>query len=69
MTLKTFHILFITISSLLAFGIGFWCLWIDAAAASNAYRGGAAASFSAGVVLMIYGFWFYRKMRRLRIIT
>ena len=29
MSLKGFHILFITVSTLLALGTGAWCLWID----------------------------------------
>jgi hypothetical protein len=30
---------------------------------------GAIASFVVAVLLLVYGFWFYRKMKRLRIIT
>ena len=29
MSLKGFHIVFITFSTLLAFGIGVWCLWVN----------------------------------------
>jgi hypothetical protein len=33
------------------------------------YIAGAIASFVIAVALMVYGIWFYRKMKRLRIIT
>jgi hypothetical protein len=33
------------------------------------YLAGATASFVAAVALIVYGVWFYRKMKRLRIIT
>jgi hypothetical protein len=36
---------------------------------SPIYLAGAIASFSAAVALILYRVWFYRKMKRLRIIT
>jgi len=33
------------------------------------YLAGAIASFASAIALVIYGVWFYRKMKRLRIIT
>jgi len=69
MSLKGFHIVFITVSTLLALGTGAWCLWIDSVHGSPAFRLGAICSFLAGLVLISYGIWFYRKMKRLRIIT
>jgi hypothetical protein len=33
------------------------------------YLAGAIASFVVAIALMVYGFWFYRKMKRLRIIS
>jgi len=69
MSLKGFHIIFITFSILLALGCGVWCIWIDLTADTTAYRAGAIGSFVAAVVLFIYGIWFYRKMKRLRLIT
>lgn len=69
MTLKGFHILFISVSTLLALGIGAWCLWVDSIAAAPVFRKGAIGAFFAATVLVTYGVWFYRKMKRLRIIT
>ena len=69
MSLKGFHILFITVSTLLALGVGAWCLWVDSIHGAPAFRIGAICAFIAAATLIGYGFWFYRKMKRLRIIT
>jgi hypothetical protein len=69
MSLKGFHIVFITFSTLLALGAGAWCLWVDSIHGSPAFRVGAICSFAAGLALICYGVYFYRKMKRLRIIT
>ena len=69
MSLKGFHIVFITFSMLLALGAGAWCLWIDSVHGSPAFRIGAISSFVAAAALITYGIWFLRKMKRLRIIT
>jgi hypothetical protein len=69
MSLKGFHIVFITVSTLLALGVGAWCLWVDNVSGAPAFRIGAICSFIAAIALMIYGVWFLRKMKRLRIIT
>ena len=69
MSLKAFHIVFIIFSTLLALGVGLWCVWVDLVEGAPIYLAGAIASFVAAVALMVYGVWFYRKMKRLRIIT
>jgi len=68
MSLKGFHIVFITFSTLLAFGCGAWCLWINSMEPTTSYIIGAICSFAAALVLIIYGCWFWRKMKRLRLI-
>lgn len=68
MSLKGFHIVFITFSTLLAFGCGVWCLWVDKMQATSSHTVGAVCSFAAAVALIIYGCWFWRKMKRLRLI-
>jgi hypothetical protein len=68
MSLKAFHIIFIIFSTLLAFGIGVWCLWINRIGVTSAYTVGAICSFTAAVALIVYGCWFWRKMKRLRLI-
>lgn len=69
MSLKGFHIVFIVFSTLMALGVGGWCIWVDLVEGAPIYLAGAIASFAAAVGLVIYGVWFYRKMKRLRIIT
>jgi hypothetical protein len=69
MSLKGFHIIFIIFSTLLALGIGAWCIWVNLVEGEPVYLAGAIFSFVAAVALMVYGVWFYRKMKRLRIIT
>ena len=68
MSLKGFHIIFIIFSTLLALGIGAWCVWVDLVEGAPIYLAGAIASFVVAIALMVYGFWFYRKMKRLRLI-
>lgn len=69
MSLKGFHIVFIIFSTLLALGIGAWCIWVNLVEGEPVYLAGAIFSFVAAVALMVYGVWFYRKMKGLRIIT
>ena len=69
MSLKGFHIVFITFSTLLTVGTGGWCLWIESMHGAPAFRIGAICSFVVAVGLIGYGIWFWRKMKRLRIIS
>ena len=69
MSLKAFHFVFIFFSTLLALALGGWCIWVDLVEGNSMYLGGAIASFVAAVALVIYGVWFYRKMKRLGILT
>jgi hypothetical protein len=69
MSLKAVHIVFVIFSTLLALGVGAWCIWVNMVEGAPVYLAGAIASFACALVLVIYGVWFYRKMKRLRIIT
>ena len=69
MSLKAFHIVFIIFSTLLALGVGLWCVWIDLIEGAPIYLAGAIISFICASALLIYGVWFYKKMKRLGIIT
>ena len=69
MSLKGFHIVFIVFSTLLAIGVGAWCIWVDLVEGAPVYLTGAICSFLVAVALIVYGVWFYRKMKRLNIIT
>jgi len=69
MSLKGFHIVFIVFSTLLALACGAWCVWVNLVAGAPVFLLGAIVSFAVALALVIYGVWFYRKMKRLRIIT
>jgi hypothetical protein len=69
MSLKAFHIVFIVFSTLLALALGAWCIWVDLVEGAPVYLTGAIASFIVAIALVVYGIWFYRKMKRLRIIS
>src|SRR2546421_419634 len=49
MSLKGFHIVFIIFSTLLALGVGLWCVWVDLVEGAPIYLAGAIASFVAAV--------------------
>jgi hypothetical protein len=69
MSLKGFHIVFVVFSTLLAIGVGVYCIWVDLVAGEPIYQTGAICAFISAVALVVYGIWFFRKMKRLRIIT
>ena len=69
MSLKAFHIIFIIFATLLALGVGGWCIWVNLVEGAPIYLAGAIAAFVCAGGLVIYGFWFYRKMKRLGIIS
>ena len=69
MSLKGFHIFFIALAALLAFGIGAWCIWVNSFASDTGYIVAAIICFAFGVGLAFYAGWFFRKMKRLRLYT
>jgi hypothetical protein len=58
MSLRAFHIFFIAVSILLAFGFGVW--------ARPFYVGMSLASFAVGGLLVAYLFWFLTKIKRVK---
>jgi hypothetical protein len=64
MSLKAFHVVFISASALLAFGFGAWCVGASPAGGPGWIVAGVA-SFAGGLGLAAYEAWFLRKMRRL----
>jgi len=63
MSLKAFHILFITLSTLLAFGFGAWCLDSHGTQSNSAPLGLGVGSIGLGLGLIGYGIWFLRKLK------
>jgi len=62
MSLKAFHVLFVTLSALLAFGFAGWAARAYSAGMGGTYRGLSVASAVVGVALVVYGIWFRRKI-------
>lgn len=63
MSLKAFHIFFIVMAALSMAGFGVWALrgaWLQS---SPVYAAVAALAALATVALLIYGFWFLRKLK------
>jgi hypothetical protein len=64
MSLKSFHVVFITASALVAFFFAVWCLTPQAREQLGGGRAAAAAvSALVGVGLCLYERWFLKKMR------
>ncbi len=68
MSLKGFHIVFVIFTTLFAFGCGIWCLWVNQTTGTSVYTTGAVVSFALALLMVVYGCWFWRKMKRLRLI-
>lgn len=65
MSLKAFHIFFITISVLLCLGFGAWCLNSDYAHGRGAYTVAGYISFGLGVLLVLYEIVFLKKFKEM----
>ena len=66
MSLKAFHIIFITASTLLAFGFGAWSLITYFTANSGTLDLVlGSASVCAGVALIVYGKYFLKKLKNI----
>jgi hypothetical protein len=63
MSLKAFHVFFITISVLLCLGFGAWCLNSDYSHGRTAYTAAGYISFGLGVVLVLYEILFLKKLK------
>jgi len=64
MSLKGFHVVFITASVLLAFFFAAWCLGLGEQDKAP-WRAAGIASAVTGIGLVVYEAWFLRKMRGL----
>jgi hypothetical protein len=66
MSLKAFHIFFIIVSILFAFGFGAWGLRAHGAGRDGMILGLAVVSLAAGLGLVVYLVAFVRKLRNPR---
>ncbi len=65
MSLKAFHILFIIVSTLFCFGTGVFCLKSHSAEPDTMMLGLGVALNVGGVVLLVYGRYFLKKLKRI----
>lgn len=66
MTLKTIHLLFITLSALLAWGFAAWCFGMrDGTTETHPILG--VISVATGVALIAYEVLFVRKLKQMRV--
>lgn len=63
MSLKAFHIVFISLSSLMCFGCGAWGLSQYTQTHASAYLLFAVAGLLSGIGLIVYGIRFLRKLK------
>jgi hypothetical protein len=63
MSLKAFHIFFIIVSALLAFGVAAWALLEYRGSGSFSCLAAAIGSFIAGAALIFYGVRFLKKLK------
>lgn len=65
MSLKAFHIFFITISVLLCLGFGAWCISSDYTHGRAAYAIAGYISFGLGALLVLYEIMFLKKFKEM----
>lgn len=63
MSLKAFHLIFITAASLLAFGLGWWMLRAYADSGMKADQAYGVTSIIIGVALVVYEIIFIKKLK------
>lgn len=63
MSIKGFHLIFITIASLFCAGLGIWALFIDEQSSGRGIKVFGGMTLTASVILIIYGFYFKRKSK------
>ena len=65
MSLRTVHIVFIVFATALSFLLGIWALMRGIEDASGVMAGIGLISLIAGVILVLYGVTFWRKIKHL----
>ena len=63
MSLKSFHVFFISVSVLLCIGFGAWCLTAEGVRGQAGYTALGLASLVVAVGLIVYEIMFLRKFR------
>lgn len=63
MSLKAFHIVFIAISTLFAFGCAYWSMMKFMSGGDMLLVAAAVGSFASGIGLILYGVRFLKKLK------
>ena len=63
MSLKTFHVVFVVVSTLLAVGFGVWAFGHYRQGAGTGYLLTAGGSVLVAGSLVVYGRWFLKKLK------
>jgi len=63
MSLKTFHVVFVLVSTILAVGFGLWAIRDYNASGEAASMVLGVLSLCGAVSLLVYGRWFLRKLK------
>ena len=63
MSLKTFHIIFVTMAVLLCLVFGGWCLGTDYAKSHSGYGIAGYVSFAFGALLVVYEIMFLKGLK------
>lgn len=63
MSIKGFHLIFITIAAIFCAGLGVWALFFDDQSSGSGTKVFGAVSLAASVVLVVYAFYFKRKSK------
>ncbi|MEM9398856.1 MAG: hypothetical protein AAF984_01490 [Verrucomicrobiota bacterium] len=63
MSLKLFHIVFVTITTLASLFLGAWSAWQYSSLKEGVYLAGAIGGGIFAVICVCYGFVFYQKLK------
>ena len=63
MSLKAFHVFFVAMSILFTIGLGIWGIRDYRASDSMSSLWLGMGAFAGGIVLLVYGRWFLRKLK------
>jgi hypothetical protein len=63
MSIKGFHLIFITIAALFCGGLGFWALLLDDSSSGFGTKAFGTLTLVASLALVVYGLYFRRKAK------
>jgi hypothetical protein len=68
MGLRSFHLFFIFLASLVLLGFGAWCLEYYGGLKQGIYLWVGGGSVALGIATGVYGIWFYCKTKKLGLV-